>query len=139
MVADARLMDHFESATQLFVARFSDGGIFCHWHDLVHIANDMQYWDTSLGNGSQIIQWIALIGHRLTLGHFILLKAVFPVVRTADTTALTTGPALEIHHRRIGIDCRHFLRIGRRPIINNQPAPRHAFQHCTVGEKVLKA
>ncbi len=139
MVADARLMDHLEGASQLFVARFGDSGIFRHRYDLVHIANDMQDRDTSFGNGRQIIQWIALIGHRLTLGHFILLEAVFPVVRTTDSTALTTGPALEIHHRRIGIDCRHFLRIGRRPVVNYQPAPRHAFQHCTVGEKVLKA
>ena len=138
MVTDILFMNHFKGAAQLLVARFRDGGIFRHWHDVVGIANDMQNRNACFRQRREVIDRIPLIGHCLTLRHFILLEAVFPVVRTADSIALPSRPALEIHHRRIRIDGCDFFRIRRRPIIDDQAAPRHAFQHRAVGEKVLK-
>ena len=59
MVANARLADHFNLATQLLESLLDNCGIFCNGYDLVTGPHDVQQWDVQLRQWSQLIDGIS--------------------------------------------------------------------------------
>jgi len=133
MVPFARLVNHQNFTTELPVPLFNNQSVFCWRHHVITVPDHMHKGNSGFCKRLERVDGISLIGQRCGLiGKAIGGQTGRPVLWAAAAAALAAGPAFEVAHGIVAINCHDIAGMLGGISLGIESAPADSDQGCTV-------